>query len=75
MGFSRLEYCSGSPCPLPGDLLKPVFPAQVFRQYIGRFLTTEPPGKLRYVVRSLLKMKICFKVDYYLFRASLVAQQ
>ena len=23
MGFSRQEYCSGLPCPLPGDLPRP----------------------------------------------------
>ena len=23
MGFSRQEYCSGLPCPLPGDLPNP----------------------------------------------------
>jgi len=44
MGFPRQEYRSGLPFPSPGDLpnpgIKPAFPALV-----GRFLTTEPPGK------------------------------
>ena len=48
MRFSRQEYYSGLPCPPPGDLLhpgtepgSPVAPA-----IVGRFFTTEPPGKL-----------------------------
>ena len=44
MGFSRKEYCSGLTFPSPGDLpdpgTKPQSPALV-----GRFFTTEPPGK------------------------------
>ena len=44
MGFPRHEYWSGLPCPPPGDLpnpwIKPTSPALV-----GRFFTTEPPGK------------------------------
>ena len=44
MGFSRQEYCSGLPCPPPGDLpdpgVKPVSPALA-----GGFFTTEEPGK------------------------------
>ena len=44
MGFSRQEYWSGLPFPSPEDLpdpvIKPVSPALV-----GRFFTTEPPGK------------------------------
>ena len=44
MGFSRQEYWSGFPFPFPGDLpdpgIKPRSPALV-----GRFFTTEPPGK------------------------------
>ena len=47
MGFSRQEYWSGLPSPLPGDLpdpgiehMSPVAPAlQV------DFFTTEPPGR------------------------------
>ena len=44
MGFSRQEYCSGLPCPSPGDLsdpgVEPTSPALA-----GGFFTTEPPGK------------------------------
>ena len=47
MGFPRQEYWSGLPFPAPGDLpnpgTKPVSPA-----LIGRFFTTEPPGKQLY---------------------------
>ena len=44
MGFPRQEYWSGLPFPSLGDLpdlgIKPRSPALV-----GRFFTTEPPGK------------------------------
>ena len=47
MEFSRQEYWSGVPFSSPGDLpnsgiepMSPVYPALV-----GRFFTTEPPGK------------------------------
>ena len=44
MGFSRQEYCSGSPCRPPGDLpdpgIKPGSPALQ-----ADALTSEPPGK------------------------------
>ena len=44
MGFPRQEYWSGLPFPSAGDLpdpgIEPVSPA-----LIGRFFTTEPPGK------------------------------
>ena len=41
---SRQEYCSGLPCPCPGELpnpgIEPASPALG-----GRFFTTEPPGQ------------------------------
>ena len=44
MGFPRQGHWSGWPFPSPGDLpspgIEPVSPALV-----GRFFTTEPPGK------------------------------
>ena len=44
-GFPRQEYWSGPPFPPPGDLpdpgIEPASPVQA-----GRFLTTEPLGKL-----------------------------
>ena len=43
--FSRQEYWSGLPFPIPGDLphpgIKPMSPSLL----VGRFLTTEPTGK------------------------------
>ena len=47
-GFSRQEYGSGLPCPLPGDLLNPgIEPVSpVFPTLAGEFLTTEPLGRL-----------------------------
>ena len=44
VGFSRQDYWSGLPFPLPGDLsdpgIEPMFPTLA-----GRFFITEPPGK------------------------------
>ena len=42
MGFSRQEYWSGSPCPLPGDLPDPgMEPASLMSPALaGRFFTT-----------------------------------
>ena len=37
MGFSRQEYCSGLPCPPPGDLLDPgIKPISLYISCIGR---------------------------------------
>ena len=48
MEFPRQEYWSGWPFPSPGDLpdseIKPKF--LVSAALVGRFFTTEPPGKL-----------------------------
>ena len=47
MGFSGQEYWSGLPFPSPGDLpdpgIKPASP--VPPASVGRFFTSEPPGK------------------------------
>ena len=47
MGFSRLEYWSGLPCPPPGDLpdpgIEPIAPASP--ALTDGFFTTEPPEK------------------------------
>ena len=47
MEFSRQEYWSGLPFPIPGDLpcpgIKPVPPASP--ALASRFFTTEAPGK------------------------------
>ena len=43
-GFSRQEYCSGLPCPPPGDLPNPVIePRSPTLQ--ADSLLSEPPGK------------------------------
>ena len=47
MGFSRQEYQSGLPCPLPGDLPNPgIESASLMSPALaGGFFTTEPPGE------------------------------
>ena len=48
MRFSRQEYCSGLPCPLPGDLPNPgVEPVSLTSLVLagGFFLPLAPPGK------------------------------
>ena len=48
MGFSRLEYWSGLPFPSPGDLPDPgIEPGSPALQ--ADALTSEPPGKQKYV--------------------------
>ena len=45
LGFSRQEYWSGLPLPLPGDLPHPgIEPMSLMSPALaGRFFTTEPP--------------------------------
>ena len=45
MGVSRQEYCSGLPCPSPGDLSDPgIKPGSLaFPALAGRFFTTSAP--------------------------------
>ena len=47
MGFPREEYQSGLPFPSPRDLLNPGIEPKplVSPALVGRFTTTEPPGK------------------------------
>ena len=46
MGFSRQEYWSGLPFPLPGYLLDPrIEPTSTAPALAGRFFTTEPSEK------------------------------
>ena len=40
MGFSRQEYCSGLPCPPPGDLLHPGIMSLVSPSLADGFFTT-----------------------------------
>ena len=44
MGFPRQEYWSGLPFPSPGDLPDPGNESES-PALVGRFFTTEPPGK------------------------------
>jgi len=49
MGFSRQEYESGLPCPLPGDLHDPgIEPMSLTSPAMaGEFFTLAPPGKAK----------------------------
>ena len=48
MGFSRQEYWSGLPFPSPGDLPDPgIEPGSP--TLAADALTSEPPGKLKYI--------------------------
>ena len=57
-GLSRQEYCSGLPCPPPGDLphpgIEPAYP--VSPALAGGFLTTEPAGKPEALGPLIIKM-------------------
>ena len=63
MDFSRQEYLSGLPFPSPGNLpnpeIEPASPALV-----GRFFSTEPPGKPIHIlnhVHKITKLKCLIK--------------
>ena len=47
MGFSRQDYWSGLPCPLPGDLPDPgIEPTSLMSPALaGRFFTTSATGE------------------------------
>ena len=49
IGFPRQEYWRGLPFPSPGDLRNPET-EPVSLAMLGRFFTTEPPGKPRTVL-------------------------
>ena len=59
--FSRQEYWSGLPFPLPADLpdpeIEPASPALA-----GEFFTTEPPGKPHL---------LCVIIEYYMLHVSI----
>ena len=50
MEFSRQEYWSGLPFPSPGGLSDP---GPASPALAGGFFTTEPPGKLAFIVLML----------------------
>ena len=60
MGFSRQEYWGRLPFPPPGDLPNPgiKLTSPVSPALVGRFFSTEPPGKL---IGTLLKYLNFFK--------------
>ena len=60
MGFSRQEYWGRLPFPPPGDLPNPgiELTSPVSPALVGRFFSTEPPGKL---IGTLLKYLNFFK--------------
>ena len=62
MGFSRQEYWSGLPFPSPGDLTNPgIEPASAASALVGRFFTTEPPGKpdfFKNSVKNIIWMQV-----------------
>ena len=64
-GFSRQEYWSGLPSPLPGELpdpgLEPTSPGPP--ALAGRFFTTEPPGKPRQQGAWGCTCQVSFKVQ------------
>ena len=58
MGFSRQEYWSGLPCPLPGDLLNPgIEPVSPALQ--ADSLPTEPPAKPQYAY-IYITQSVCY---------------
>ena len=61
MGFSRQEYWSGLLFPTPRDLpnqeTEPISSAAPV--LAGRFLTTEPPGKLKFGDRHYQMISYC----------------
>ena len=65
IGFPKQEYWSGLPFPSPGDLpdpgIKPESPAS--SALMGRFFTTEPPGK---PVFSLISIFWILKIYIYI---------
>ena len=50
VGFSKQEYCSGLPCPPPGDLPDPGIEPKSLKSsaLAGGSFTPEPPGKPKF---------------------------
>ena len=49
MGFARQEYCSGFPCPSPGDLPNPGIEPWSSTLQADTLLSELPPGNLQTV--------------------------
>ena len=66
MQFSRQECWSGLPCPPSGGLpdpgIEPVSPTSL--SLAGRFFTTEPSGKPKYLTINTLNEIIGYKLNY-----------
>ena len=62
MGFFKQGYCSGLPFPPPGDLPDPEIEPRSLA-LVGRFFTTEPPGKFKKDIELVNKhTKRCSKL-------------
>ena len=77
IGFSRQEYWSGLPFPIPGDLpgpgIKIVSPAPP--ALASRFFTTVPPGKTSTIYRFLIMpgtMQMLMQIVVYVANSSFV---
>ena len=67
MGFSRQDYWSGLPCPLPGDLPDPGIEPTSFMSpaLAGRFFTTSATGEapqVAIIFEKKLQWPICWTV-------------
>ena len=61
MGFSRQEYCSGLPCPPPGDLPNPgIEPASLMSPALagGFFTTSARPPLVKYKYSNDLRVTL-----------------
>ena len=60
MGFTRREHWSGFPFPSPGDPPDPRIKlvSLAFLALAGRFFITESPGKLHFICRNTLLIKV-----------------
>ena len=65
MGFSRQEYCSGLPCPPPGDLPDPGIKATILMSPASSSLPLVPPrktDKIEYIQSIPQKLLPCLKI-------------
>ena len=75
MGFSRQEYCTGLPCPPPGDLPNPgIEPVSLMSPPLaGAFFTPEPPGKpsLGIFFMYFANLQWCVPVFFFWYQSTL----